>query len=218
MDQRVGVTMPLMGGDFKALDVPTPGQDLLIAERLFEQASVAIAREWQARGSATAKRRRWLEKVCYEFISLILEHDFEELIDARIRKFQRGKRGKASSANPFHRGLLAIFAHDKNRLLSDKDRHYLGNRLWYAYRHYVPAEFVIGFLMEVWNSGGAERLRTNAIEPDFREWVIIQRASNEATGSRGKYEPNIEDWVRRTRALLEPMREIEAANLLRQRR
>jgi hypothetical protein len=199
------------------VDVPSPGQDELTAARLFDAGSRAIAEEWRLRIKADEKARPWLQKVAYAFISKVIDHGFQALFEQRLSSFERGTRGLEVSSNPFQRGLLAMFAHDKNRLLDEDTRQYLAPRLSYAYRNFVPAEFVNGFLKDVWGTGGGRRFKDNDIEPDLLEWVVIHLADHERPQVRGTYSPDIIQQARAVRAVLEPLREVEAAKRRRNR-
>jgi len=181
-----------------------------VAEALFETAAAKIAQEWHSRsGEAGKQRRRWLERVSYGYLSLTIDNGFSWLFDERIKGFDRGRRGPGLATNPFQRGLLSLFAHDKNRLMGSELRRRFAQRLWYAFRHYVPAPFVTGFLADVWESGGATRATNGDVEPELLEWVILERARDEAPHLRGEYSDELEELVAAVRRILPIVAQVE---------
>ncbi|MCA1653108.1 MAG: hypothetical protein ABR588_04060 [Sphingomicrobium sp.] len=177
------------------------------AERLFEEACRAITGEHHKRDRAKAETREWTQTVCYDVLRLMISHQHAQLLGDRIARLGRSKKGPAP-VNPFQRGLLAIYAHEKG-LMDERDRSYFGKRLWYAYRHYVPTCFLKGFLHQVWSDGAEQRADVGFIEPEFAEWVIFERCNDEHPELRGRYPKELETNIRGLRNLIEPTREIE---------
>lgn len=68
--------------------------------------------------------------------------------------------------NPFHFGLLALFADDG--VVSRQDRSVFAMQMLYAYHHGVPPTFLIGF---IYQAGSKEEIRrklaAGTIEPGF---------------------------------------------------
>jgi hypothetical protein len=197
---------PLEGGP---LGVPLPGLDDsgTAAERLFEEACQAITGEHLKRVKAQADTREWTQTVCYNALLLILIHQHAQLFESRIARFGRGKKG-AAQVNPFQRGLLAIYAHEKG-LMDEGDRSYFGRRLWYAHRHYVPTCFLRGFLHQVWSEGAEQKSDLGFVEPEFTEWVIVERSKDRHPKLRGIYPGDLETKIEGVKNLLGPMSEVE---------
>lgn len=199
---RYGVQVPLSDGTVVCLDVAAPGENALSAERLFEEASRVIAADWITRKETGSESSRWLQVVCYQLLQLTIDNGFQKLFDERIARYGRNSRGKKVATNLFQRGMLALFAHEDRYVLDEGERAHFGKRLWYAYRHYVPHYFMLGFLREVWNDEAPAHSGTAYVEPAYAEWVYLQRAQDEAPERRGEYPPELEQNVATARKLL----------------
>ncbi len=224
-----GIKMWLADGGFRALEAPGSEHSPAVAEAVFEAGCRAISGEFAVRHASEVKekgRRKdakkrgeanhvaastangaqgsaiaWLHKTGYPYLSLTLESGHTGLFENRIRGFERDRGERGRDVNPFQRGLLALFAHDKGGL-RERDREWIGKRLWYAFRHYVPSEFVTGFLHEVWHAD-PWRPAIDALEPGLEEWICIQRAHDETPELRGRYPEELEDRVRAAALLIE---------------
>lgn len=216
---RYGVKMPLLQGGFIGVDVPGPHESRASAEEIFEQGCRDISKEYAVRHKASREAASsWLQQVCYGYLSNMVDHGLAALFEERIDRLGRDVRGQGRHVNPFARGLLAVFAHEKG-YADDGDRHRLGGRLWYAYRHYVPAPFLLGFLHQVWDKEAPERAARNEVEPEFEEWIWIKRAEDPAPHLRGEYPTRIEKSVS-TFTFLSPIvgEYLERSDRLRQQR
>lgn len=190
---RYGFTMPRLDGTSVSIDVPGPDESGETAEQLFEEACHAVAAELNIRDRAKAEKRTWTQKVCYQFLSYMLAYGHRSMFDERIRLLGRDPKG-SGRVNPIQRGLLAVFAREPG-LVDEGDREYFGKRLWYAYRHYVPPCFLIGFLHEVWSSDAERKVSSNFIEPDFEQWIWFERARDPHPEYRGAYPAELEEKV-----------------------
>ncbi len=167
---------------------------------IFGGASDLICTELHVRKKANADYREWLQGVTYQLIGMIISNGFAGLFEERIANFGRRRPATAKQINPFQIGHLATFAHDKG-VMNETERHHFGTRLWYAYRHYVPHEFLAGFLHQVWAKGTEQRAATDYIEPDFVSWVMFERAVDPTPECRGQYPIAIEEKVERVRIM-----------------
>ena len=190
---RDGFDLRSADGELRTVDVPLPGVSRTAAEELFEEGCRAVAQELHGRMKAKAECREWVQTVCYEFLSRIISYGHAALFEERITRLERDRKG-STQVNPFQRGLLAIFAHEKG-LMNEAARSYCGKRLWYAYRHYVPSCFLMGFLHEVWSGDAEAKVARNHIEPQFEQWICFERANDPRPELRGTYPAPIEDKV-----------------------
>jgi hypothetical protein len=142
----------------------------------FDRASDMVCRKWEARkrsaGEDRGSRVAWLEGVSYRLLKAIIESDTDnvEQFEQRSSRYGRDRAGKGASTNLFQRGLMALFAHDPNAI-TPRDRERIGKRLWHAYRHFVPPEFLAGFLCQIRSAGLLKRAAANEIELGFEDWV-----------------------------------------------
>lgn len=202
---RAGFQMPTLAGAATAIDVPVVGASDLAAMALFGEASGLISTELHVRKKEKAEHREWLQGVTYQLIGMIISNGFAGLFKERIANFDRKRPATAKQINPFQIGLLATFAHDKG-VMNEPERRYFGTRLWYAYRHYVPHEFLAGFLHQVWVKGAEERAATDYIEPNFVSWVMLQRAVDPTPMRRGQYPAAFEERVEQTKMVISALR------------
>lgn len=145
----------------------------------------------------------------------MLAEDLTNIFEERIKDCKRNPRRKREGLNPFQHGLMALFAdarETKNvpnpKAISPRDRERIGKELWYAYRHYVPQEFLAGFLKQVRSPDLARRSVEGEIEAGFEEWIINSYAAemNDDTSgfdARGTYPKGIEKAAERLSHLLE---------------
>ena len=172
-----------------------PDDSEAAAEEIFEASSKAIAADLFARDKAKAEMRTWVHKTCYEFLSFIIGYGHVAVFEERIRRLERDSRS-SDRVNPFQRGLLAVFANEPG-LMDERDRSYFGKRLWYAYRHYVPLCFLMGFLHEVWSNDAERKVASNHIEPDYEQWILFERAKDTHPELRGRYPAALEENIER---------------------
>lgn len=143
------------------------------AKQHFELAADDIIAEWVSRRGAKPSRRAespnaWFKKEAYRFLRPYIELERQDVFEAVAR--DRSKRlVEEARQNSFKLGLLAMFADES---LSRSDRHVFGNQMLYAWRHYVPADFLNAFLAV---SGGpaavAKKLKEGEMEPGFEERI-----------------------------------------------
>ncbi len=139
----------------------------------FELAADDLIGEWVRRRGGKATRRAespnaWFKKEAYRFLRMYIEQGRQDVFEAAAK--ERSKRlVEEARENPFKMGLLAMFADES---LSRSDRHVFGNQMLYAWRHYVPADFLNPFLAV---SGGpaavAKKLKAGEVEPGFEERI-----------------------------------------------
>ena len=196
---RYGFTMPRLDGTVVSIDVPGPDQRGESAEELFEEACKEVAAELNARDRAKAEKRVWSQSVCYPFLSYMIAYGHGTMFEERISRLGRDPRGSIH-VNPFQRGLLAAFAHEPG-LMDEGDREYFGKRLWYAFRHYVPPCFLMGFLHEVWSNDAERRASSGFIEPQFEQWIWRERAGDPYPDLRGAYPAQLEAKVHQFRQI-----------------
>jgi hypothetical protein len=170
----------------------------------------AIARflqeEWRVRRHPSTPKTTpgpipWLGKTVYTVLRPMLEAGVKELFNERINEHSRHQHGQRSGLNPFQFGLLALFA-DAPKAMSAAFRERMAKELWYAYRHYVPPEFLLGFLSQVRSPGLARRSADGEIEPGFEQWIIRAHSAvindEEANDdARGTYPKPIEKAAKR---------------------
>lgn len=207
-----GMRFPQVNGPHTFLDLPSADGTRTRAEQAFNSACQAISEEWE---TAAAKRTgeeliQWLQGVAYQLLGHIFDHGLDFLIDERLRGFNRYSRGNEALANCFQRGLLAVFAHEtRYRGPNAAQRSKMGRRLLHAYRHYVPHEFLRGFLSQVGDDQLKAKIESGLIEPGFEEWVVLKRLTDERPDFRGPYPSEIEELVATMRRLHPIISEVE---------
>lgn len=123
------------------------------ASRLFTQAADQISWEWMKRSTRTGlapteTATGYLKRSGYTLIRTYLDAALGGIIIDQVRKDGRvPKRSPTFEENPFHWGLLAIFADDS--IISKDERRLFANQFLYAHRHNVPEHFLIGFLYQL---------------------------------------------------------------------
>lgn len=180
--------------------IPKPGPgEQLEAKRLFDAACRSIQAEWKKRSRPGLKRDlSWLAGTAYEVIGEMVQNEVDDVFEMRIAENGRHRRGRIGSPNRFQVGLMALFADDPNAV-NARDRERIGKKLWRAYRHYVPPELLIGFLMQP----KGELLPGHDLSRDFLDWIIDRRSEESAAEneSRGEYPSEIEEAVEKRQSL-----------------
>ncbi len=168
-----------------------------------DQACKTITESFEDGLSPTAKETKrfeqgsandWVKRICYRMIELhIHEERFHELED-RISRYERRRRGIKGDPNPFQTGLLAIFAHnpkiqrpskkapgeiDLVELMGTHDRERFGKQLFYAYRHFIPADRLARFIAFSYTHRKHSELPNDFIDPLFNAHVAHHLADAE---------------------------------------
>lgn len=190
--------------DGRRTEVPleAPGGGSGETELLFDRAALLIQTEWKQRrserelhrGPRSKRDMRWLKVTCYSLVSEMLRLDQADVFDSRIKQHGRYPRGPRGAPNPFQTGLMALFANDPSAL-DARDRERIGKLLWYAFRHYVPVEFLIGFLVQREVKGQTTRFTGWELDPEFTDWIVERRLLERDDADRGVYPKHIEDAV-----------------------
>lgn len=136
----------------------------------------------------------WVKRICYRMIELHLQEErFYELND-RIAKNERQLRGITGDPNPFQTGLLAIFAHNPKiqrpskkvpqenkwvEVMGARDRERFGKQLFYAYRHFIPADRLSRFIAFSYSHREHTKLPFDFIDPLFNAHVAHHLANAE---------------------------------------
>ena len=183
------------GEEEKFVELPMSPDDQE-AEELIEAAAHAICIESvnikNARRSGDPAQDPWAEwvrPVCYRFIEHCIAQSLEDHLNKRLARYRR----YTDSEDIFSRYLLAIFAEDAVNF-TESDRYRLSWELWYAYRHYVPWQFLNGFIINLKNFSKQKAL--NRIEAGFSDWIALHRSANPDVSSRGIYPKAIEELSR----------------------
>lgn len=138
----------------------------------------------------------WVRPICYRFIVHCIEHGCMDDLRRRIRRYNR----QTNSEDLFSVCLLAIFAEDSANF-TESDRYRISRQLWYAYRHYVPWQFLNGFLSQLHNFENQKML--SRIERGFEDWIVQRRSVDYGSVEyRGNYPEEIEVRVRDASATL----------------
>lgn len=182
-----------------------------------DQACKTIAESFEDGFSPGAKQTKrfeqesandWVKRICYRMIELHIREDrLDELTD-RIDRHERGRRGVKGDPNPFQTGLLAIFAHSRKiqrpskkapgetelvELIGTHDRQRFGKQLFYAYRHFIPADRLARFIAFSYTHRKHSKLPNNFIDPLFNAHVAHHLADAEVDiEDRGPYPGEIE--------------------------
>ena len=208
---RTGFAMQLHDDTLVPVDTPNKYNGLDESEWIFDSACFAISAEWTIRQKkGLSGNIAWLETAAYQLLSRVCSERLGALIEKRIASYGRSRQGNTTLATLFRRGLLAIFAHDRSSSApTDQQRASSGKRLWHAYRHYVPPEFLIGFLEQT--SASLDKSRScDWIIPAFVSWVIQQRAQDVSPETRGPYPEEVEQQITSYQGILRIMNDVEA--------
>ena len=159
--------------------------------RKFERISSVVALEYEEKKNKNrvGKRRdgenAWLMRVAYDLLLPMLEDGQLDLLILHCERHGRyAARGRPEDLNPFQIGLMAIFARWP-KSISPQTRERLGKRLWHAARHYVPLEFLTGFIKQLDSVGFERRAAANDIEPGFEAWILREQSRDESDFDRG---------------------------------
>ena len=197
-----GIRLSKVGTEWEWLPLPDQDDPASEAEKLFNAACRAVTSEWAHRVALDDRERtQWLQHVAYQIVTHLLERGIFYLVDERLRGFDRYSRGNKKDDNPFQSALVSIFAHESpHDGPNDTSRWKMGRRLRYAYRHYVPAEFLTGFFHQI---ADKELIADPgiAINADFVNWVASMRLHDERPETRGKYPKEIDDFIARYRRM-----------------
>lgn len=146
----------------------------------FDKACRLIATEFEQAKYANGKVRRdgklisrhvWLGKTCYPIIQYLIGEEVEDLLFGRIDKYSRQVRGSKGTDNIFQTALMAISAHDPMSIRhQDRERH--GKNLMIAHRHFVPVEFLEGFLSKCSVQYFDDPTNAKSIDSNFENWII----------------------------------------------
>lgn len=205
------------------LDIPRCEDSVEAAQIKFDELCHRIVQQFQVMkpkqsiSSNSKKRKRpgrstynsWVKQICYEVILVMLYEDQVGLFNRRIRKYSRHAASEKNKINIFQTGIIAIFAHDK-KIMGPRDRERFGKELMYAFRHYIPVEFLDGFIRQCSSSNLsiARRLKNSDLEKQFENWIVGERSREEDQSEfeglsleewRGSYPKHIEERVEKSR-------------------
>jgi hypothetical protein len=109
----------------------------------------------------------YLKRECYRIIIHYLTKGSASFFERVIRRDGRALTSRVKlEENPFHFGMLALFADDS--VVSRQDRSSFAMQMLYAYHHSVPPKFLIGFIYQVGSKEEIRRkLAEGLIEPGF---------------------------------------------------
>jgi len=131
----------------------------------FEAVCRSIAKAWRSEqegGEATAR----LEARVYRLVEHLIARDLlDELMCPRESRLDR--RGAPGYPNAFRRALRVIFAGEFEPI-GTQTRSDMAIRLEYAYRHFVPPEFLKVFLTSL-----GVRPKVTSIHPGYESWVAL---------------------------------------------
>lgn len=152
----------------------------------FDELEEAIVSEWSTRTGLAADGRVtddglavgvWLRMTTYRAITVCLANDAGEALFERLEVSRRMKRGEVppeEADGVFRRALAALFIRG-NRVLEKDDLIRWAERMWHAYRHYIPPPLLEGFSSQC-PAARRKPLGWKAlIEPPFEDWVVQQR-------------------------------------------
>lgn len=155
------------------IDLPSrPGQGP-DAMTEFNALSRRLIDEWQRRkdlkGQLTPAETAngYLKRESYRIIDHYVTHGRARFFENVVRQDGRGLTARVKlEENPFHFGLLALFADDS--VVSKQDRSLFSMQMLYAYQHGIPPEFLIGFIYQAGSKEEIKRkLRDGSFEPGF---------------------------------------------------
>ena len=134
--------------------------------------------------------REWLRPLCYRFICHFYDNGLMPLFSKRLSRYSRYTK----TDDIFSYGLMAIFAEDKANF-TEQDRYKYNRQMYYTFRHYVPWEFVNGFIHNLHDFEKKKNLAT--IEDGFEDWIVRMRslAPADTYMVRGRYRKEIEQKV-----------------------
>lgn len=148
-------------------------QSGLIDEQWFDGACRDIAECFERDRSIPS-----LEREVYKLIGQVLDEDRADVYGDRPAKLDsRGPEG--TYFNPFRLGLRLIFV-GASDALPRQQRKRTAERLHYAYSHYVPAEFLTGFLYQFGSYANGITPNKFVVLPELRNWVTKQMAATDS--------------------------------------
>lgn len=139
----------------------------------FEQISATLTEEWERRRKLRGQlppaetANGYLKRESYRAIVHYVAHGRAQFFEWVIRREGRGLTSRVKlDENPFHFGLLALFADDS--VVTRQDRNLFSMQMLYAYHHGIPPEFLIGFIYQAGSKEEIKRkLQAGLIEPGF---------------------------------------------------
>jgi hypothetical protein len=169
------LVIPALNGGARQIQLPAQDPDEIEpreAAHAFSRASGAIAGEWSIRSRMADPNMHhaWLRRVAYELLSFYFDFGFKNVIENRIASAGSYPKGRQKSVNLFQEGLLAIFGSTSDAPDANV-RRTVGKQLWHAYRHFVPPEFLEGFLLQIGTRRIGAQSDANAIETGFEKWI-----------------------------------------------
>lgn len=132
----------------------------------FELFSAAICKAWRRHAGGKSKIAA-LERTIYELVEHLIAHDvLDDALERRKTKLSR--RGAPGRPNPFRSVLRAVFDGERQGPTDDQ-RSRMSRRLLSAYWHFIPPEFLTGFLHDLGHNP-----KNNAIQPRYENWLVSQ--------------------------------------------
>jgi hypothetical protein len=144
----------------------------------------------------------WLRVTLYGVILVWLDHDEHTLLEDRIPERMAASQSiDASPAALFHRSIAAVLA-DSGHLITASERKRMAEPMWYAFRHYIPPELLLGFNHQYPGHRVDYALGLDDLEPSLTEWMKEQRLyalwrGGQLEDYRGDYPPDIDDGPRK---------------------
>lgn len=163
----------------------TGDQAVVLLEAWRDAAALHCASHCSAKGLAPYfMESGFLRRFAYVVINAFLAAGQEAAFETSLTNAKRRvPSGAAVKETRYRIGLAALLpAQDADEL------RYIAYQLEYAWRHYVPAEFLVGFLRQSGPTASAEaKVKSKAVEPWFsaRSW----------DGDKGNYAA---EWVARS--------------------
>ncbi len=119
----------------------------------FNAISRTLIDEWERRKKLRGQlppaesANGYLKRESYRIIVHYISHERTRFFEGVIRRDGRGLTARVKlEENPFHFGLLALFADDS--VVSKQDRSLFAMQMLYAYHHAIPPAFLIGFIYQ----------------------------------------------------------------------
>ena len=139
----------------------------------FEEISRTLIDEWERRRKLRGQlppaetANGYLKRESYRTIVHYITHGRTEFFEWVIRRDGRGLTSRVRlDENPFHFGLLALFADDS--VVTRQDRNLFAMQMLYAYHHGIPPAFLIGFIYQAGSKEEIKRKLGNGyVEPGF---------------------------------------------------
>lgn len=135
--------------------------------------------------------RSVLKSNIYEVLLLVLQHHDEFDIAALIGLDEDHYLDHSELFNK----LTSFFLSAGRLKLDHRLVDLIARELWCAYRHYVPPEFLIGFLNQSYSSGIRLCMSEAYLFPEMYDWIVARRSrdlKNYVDDCRGEYPSEIE--------------------------